>query len=624
MLPVRRSFGEWLAVSATLLILVGLLAASGGLGRFDNILYDLSLRQAGRAAPSDIVIVGINDRSLAQIGRWPWRRALHAELVRRLTGARAIAFDVMFTESDRQYPGDDTAFGQAIGHQGNVVLPVLNEPQGRNFAEILPVAPLATGTAGFGHIERESDADGIVRRAHLWIRSSPQTMRPHLALALLGLTDPARYRSYQAADTAVLIPYAGPPGHFRQYSYVDVLTGRIPADVWRDKIVFVGATATGLSDNVPTPVGQSPFDMPGVEVHANLFDGLRSGQLPRALSVGVTGLISLLSLMALLVLLLVSSPQRGLVATAAHALLWLASPTLLLVFGGLWLPPGAALLGTLLAYPLWSWRRLAAAQRWMDAEVADLANAPGLADRRRGHALTDPFAQRIDQIRLAGAQLRCAREDREQALQFLSHDLRSPLAAMLTLLDGADDERSRQLTRHADNALELADDFTQLARAEALDQRHFTELDLAQIMDDAIDAVWQRATNHSIRIDRTGITDDAAALGDAGLLQRTFVNLLDNAIRYSPDHTRITADLAPDEANWKVTIADQGYGIAAADLPHLFERFRRFRLPDQPPIPGNGLGLAMVRTTVEKHGGKIVAESVPGNGTSFYLYIPKI
>lgn len=741
----RRELAEWLAVTALIVVVASAAALDSWLWRLDTGLYDISLGLRGRPAADDIVIVGINDESLAGLGRWPWRRTVHAALIERLTaaGAGAVLCDLVLTEADGSNPGDDGALARALADHGRVALPVLEELRsGGERIEVPPIPPLAQAAAALGHIDRITDADGIVRRTELWQRHGP-IARPHLALALLGLVDPERYRRQTAyTDSApILIPYAGPPGHYRHYAYQDVLLGKVAASALRDKVIFLGATATGLSDNVPTPVSFAHFDMPGVEIHATLFDALRRdlrlAEAPPLLAAVLTGT----SLLLLLILLRLSSPHQGLLLVGAHGLLWIVVPFVLLVGGGLWLPPAAALAGSAFAYPLWSWRRLVSAQVYMAREIDVLAREPGIVSRRapNGTISADPFARQlenihgaIDQLRdsrrfvrdvidglpvgivvsaadgqillansklaeifallpgdgLAGqplapllaavhwpaafdpqqwlddprplpvhahtghgrhvlacvarchfgvhaapgylltfddtTELRQAELAREEALQFLSHDLRAPLASILTLLAGAPPpDLTSRIATHTQTALDMADDFTQLARAEALDCDRFAEVDLIGTVCEAIDDAWTRAQAKAIRVDLETDLDEAVVCGDRALLRRAVFNLIDNAVRYSPGETRVTVRVENDEAHWCLTVSDHGYGIAAADLPRLFTRFVRVRLPDQPPSSGSGLGLAMVKATVDGHAGQVAASSVPGSGSRFTIRLPR-
>ena len=106
---------EWLVLSLLMLGLVAWLCLAGGLRRMDYLVQDAGTRLYAHAAHPDIVIVAVDDRSIASIGRWPWRRALHAQLVDQITAQspRALGLDILFGEEDADYPGDDLLLARA-------------------------------------------------------------------------------------------------------------------------------------------------------------------------------------------------------------------------------------------------------------------------------------------------------------------------------------------------------------------------------------------------------------------------------------------------------------------------------------------------------------------------------
>eukprot|EP01034_Spumella_vulgaris_P013839 gene13839-17679_t len=123
---------EWSLLAAALLGLVAWLSTADSLSRMNHLVQDAGLRLLSRPAHPDIVIVAIDDPSIAAIGRWPWRRALHAELIARVSAQqpRAIGMDVLFNEEDLDYPEDDVLLADAMRRSGRVVLPVLRRGHG--------------------------------------------------------------------------------------------------------------------------------------------------------------------------------------------------------------------------------------------------------------------------------------------------------------------------------------------------------------------------------------------------------------------------------------------------------------------------------------------------------------
>ncbi len=266
--------------------------------------YKLARYRGGRLAagiaPSDVVIVAVDERSLQELGRFPlWPRSYHARLVDSLVarGARVVAFDLLFAEPDslpaavralraeemsragHSDPaalepllaawGGDAELAAALENAGNVVL--ASDPVSGS----RPLPELAAAAAGVGHVAMAPDPDGMLRRARLRALGADPT--PPLAVAAVwaggmgGAPPPA--------DGEVLLDFLGPRGTFLSFSYVDVLHGRVDRALLEGRIVFVGATASGLGDLFATPFGE---DFPGVEAHATLAYQLLHGLRVRA------------------------------------------------------------------------------------------------------------------------------------------------------------------------------------------------------------------------------------------------------------------------------------------------------------------------------------------------------
>jgi CHASE2 domain-containing sensor protein/nitrogen-specific signal transduction histidine kinase len=643
----RRTLTEWSLLTMLLATISGLAAWQGWLWRVDHLIYDIGLTQATRPAPDDIVIVAIDEESLARIGRWPWRRAIHATLLQRLTdaGAKAVGMDVILNEPDADNKHAEQVLADAIRRNGRVVVPVVvRAPEPGMIAEGRPTPQFAAAAAALGHIEMQLDADGIARSVYLW-GGAGSPRHPQLALAMLQLAAPeVAARHAQPANPTVApepgaawrrdgwlhMQFAGPPGTYRTVSYVDVLLGDIPADELRDKFVLVGATAAGLGDIHPTPMSGLGRPMPGVEVHATVLDALRSNAIIEWLPAETVIAVTLATVLTLMIGLLYLSPRDGLVLSAGVGLASLVGILLMLAWGRLWLPPSGILIGIVLAYPLWSWRRLEAAQRFIDFELRQIHDAePGAAVGAATKRSIDPLEDRINIVRSVADRQRAIQKVRDDTMRFISHDIRSPLASIITLAEGfgrkpGDDPRLQQMGRYAQHALDLADDFFRLAKAEALDPRGFTEIDLSSPVQEAADDIWPLAEKrHVLILVRDLGSGDPVVLGDQTQLLRALINLLGNAIKFSPEGSKVEVTLREDGGWLEIAVADQGCGIAEENLTRLFTRYGRITTPGQPSPPGIGLGLLIVKTIVERHSGTVSVQSTVGAGSTFIIRLPR-
>lgn len=838
------------------------------LWRWNYVLYDAQLSLWERTPSDEIVIVAIDDQSLTDIGRWPWPRAVHGELIARISqeSPRVIGLDVILAEPDLSDPASDLSLARAMQASGNVVLPVFMSSQGAGSVPIesLPLPLFTQAAAALGHVHIDISEDGIARKVYLR-EGIGEPHWPHYGLAildLLGRVDATRQgalvaptvRAYSPLlwnrEHPYLIPYAGPPGHFRQLGYSQVLAGQYPRDLFRDRIVLIGATAEGLGDALPTPWSGRFGVMPGVEIVANVIDAL-----DRGLSISTPATAWRLLATALLVALPLLvypwlNPARTLLVLIASLVMSLVLVALLLWGFGIWLPVATILLFQVVSYPLWSWRRLELAMRhinselnqltvrrsgqnlrrkrdlhqeiafvnrfvpikgWIvvdqagntlqqqgtapannlgqlvdgawrvdgyrywaltwyrdqycriglslgaDAEVSDhalrlldnliqqapvaesghniyaedvlqtkieqvrtaaeayeelrriiddslagmadgvlICNALGqvlLSNKRAGWYLQgDDEAQlngrSLEQVvgqlqvesgrswnellggvlfdeqreiaqarheagrdllielsplmlpgdRLHGfivnlsdiSLLKESERKRNQVLDFLSHDLRSPLASMIAMIeltrakDSIDEIRGMLgvMEKNTHKTLHLAEQFLQLSRVNSVEKIRYGDVDMNTIALNVVDQLWALANKKRVRLEYDFEHDECWTRGDADLLERAMQNLAANAIKFSPEQGRVVVSISLRQDEIHCEVADQGPGISAPELPHLFEMYRQARGGVERK-QGVGLGLAFVDAVAKRHEGYVEVESAPGQGARFSMIIPR-
>jgi len=438
----RRMVREWLGVSLILLPLTAVLSLSHGL-TLSNLLYDNLRRLSPLAVDPRILIVTIDDYSLQQLGKWPWPRTVHADLLDRLTAAepRGVLFDVIFSEPDPS-PANDQRLAQALCRAGNVYIPLLREGAARfdqPLGEIAPVAPLSQCAKGVGHINAEADADGKVRSVYLREGPAPQPRaqlawllyqaNTDAAVTLPGSSAPQTVQGWQRANS-VRIPFISQPGGFPTVPYVSVLRGDVPAQLLRDRLILIGSTAPGLGDRYVTPQSASLGTTPGIEIQANLLNGLLQRRSILVLGNGWTLTLST-ALVAGLLALLLFRPRRALWLTLggmASALLVSA----LLLRAGWWWSPMASLLGMLLGYLIWNWRRLNAVLAYFGWELERLDNEPKVFPERRRTAAPagDVLQGQIVALEQAMSRTRDTRRFIADGLEYL------PVATLISGPDG--------------------------------------------------------------------------------------------------------------------------------------------------------------------------------------------
>jgi CHASE2 domain-containing sensor protein/signal transduction histidine kinase len=459
----RLTLREWLVLFAGMLIASTLLGWQNGLGRLDQSRYDLFMSSYQRPVRDDIIIVAIDDYSLSQLGRWPWSRTLHAELIQRLNQAkpRAIGLDVILSEPQTS-PSNGTRSGdallaEAIAQNGRTVLPVAMTNAGQGLTVSQPIPELAQAAHALGHINLEHDSDGVVRSVFLH-EGQHGAWWPHFTAALLATGEPAHALQAPARETTqtysagidqwqradqMHIAYSGDIGHFRSVPYVSVLRGEVPAEFFTDKYVLIGATALGMADSYPTPVSGSSGAMPGIEIHAQILSALLDGKSVYFARPWMTALFTALPVMLAMIGYLWLSPRVSLLAMGG----WMMAVLLVSYFclrWGIWLPPSAALIMLIVSYPLWSWRRLEAAITYLGEEFTRLDREPHLlpeAPRNNTEEMTDVLDQRIVAMKNAARRVRDLR-------RFVSDNLDSlPDITLVTTIGG----RILLANKHADD-----------------------------------------------------------------------------------------------------------------------------------------------------------------------------
>jgi adenylate cyclase len=251
---------HWL-LGAAALIACGFLPVVQGLDlRATDVLLST------HAPHPDIVIVAIDNKSLQEIGRWPWSRSVHADFFRSLAALhpRAVGVDVMWSESES--PEADGALAQALAAADFPVILPAEEIQrsGENVSSTLrPLESLRTAeNVSLGHVVIPPSADGFSRLFPRMLMSQDGVFPPFGSQIArqLGATPPS--------EANAVIDFAGPAGSFPTVSYSDVLKGRADKNALEGKILLMGASASDLHDTVRTPFGV----MAGIEWQANVLD----------------------------------------------------------------------------------------------------------------------------------------------------------------------------------------------------------------------------------------------------------------------------------------------------------------------------------------------------------------
>uniref|UniRef100_UPI0033426DC5 CHASE2 domain-containing protein n=1 Tax=Castellaniella defragrans TaxID=75697 RepID=UPI0033426DC5 len=628
---LQRLRAEWLGLTTVLVLLTSALSLWGnipGIRHINHLSYDLAAQAITHPpASDDIVIVAIDDASLETLGYWPWRRLIHAALLERLESARAVGLDIIFSDPHPLQPEDDEILSEAIARHGRVVLPEVLDPTGAH--RIMPLPQLAQAAAATGRIDAEPDSDGTLRWTTLRRTPSHGPSLPHFVLELARVAGDAASveRTLDTPpDTASLIQFTDPDQRYRRYPYAAVLSGDIPSEAFRDRIVLVGPWASGLGDRLPTAIGGGL--MAGVEILANSLDSLRNASWIRIPPPLILVLATLLPVLAVCLSLRFLSPRWGLACALAVLATFLAIDALLMQSTHYWLPPAGPLVALLLAYPLWSWRSQEASLRHIDAELERLRILPHEEPRPKGQDGPDTLSERAIRLHHAISHLEQVAKAQEETLSFISHDMRSPQSTILATIDlrrqmplkWSEVDALTRIEQQAYATLGLVDQFVQFARAKST-ALNLHPCDLHDLIQNCCDLRWPQAARRGIDLRFIGNDHEAIVLIDMSLMSRAIGNLIDNAILYSSENSAIVCTLALEGQTWQIHVQDSGPGIAPEQIKNLFTPYWRAPTTAGKP-PGSGLGLAFVQTVVTRHGGRVDCASRLGEGARFTISLP--
>jgi len=724
----QRYYREWLVIAMLALSGVTLFMVMQWGSVAGQVIYDQFHRWRAKAPADDIVVIAVDDASLDQLGGWPLKRSVYADLLQKMADTHnqpaTVGFDILFRETRAE---DEVLARQMRRHR--VYLATEQQPNNEQVGGISPV--LVDAAQGVALVNLTFESDGFLRGVRLVEGQTPQ-----LALAMSGrrAEDFGRWNGYRRFE--LVDPQMG----FPTVSLADALSGEFPLELFKGKHVLLGAVAPSLGDHYPTIYsGQHGAGTPGVFLHANILNALLRNSLISPVSWGVQlgmgWLVVSLALLALLTL----SPLAEIVVTALLMLASLGFSWVLLNWS-LWFDPAIPLFAMLLIKPVWVWRRNEMVVRYMMDRVAELQpqlpkskrlgsgfrwrhfssdtvfqysrvldrliqdanerlgllgaviqespNAMLVADVRGGrivmynprmkvcmphdfmetgltleHLLQvwgiDPqcgwipseeqgrqvtLTDRYGQVRhglfhfaplppsaeqslwlltlVDVTDLHEFQAQRDRTLQWLSHDMRTPIASIIVLSrqDGRDQihdvETFRSITRNASTLLQMMDDFILAIQADA-PQYQMQEALVDEVIDEAVYQVKDWALSRQITWRIESSAEHLFIHADQRLLIRMLVNLLTNAIRYGQVNSVIDIEQTACPPS-------ERYPHGAVQL-----RMRNMvGVPDEdhasPAARGFGLGLEFVRTVIRKHHGDLHLDipAVPGKQATVSCQFP--
>ncbi|HLG97881.1 MAG TPA: CHASE2 domain-containing protein [Bryobacteraceae bacterium] len=570
-----------------------------------NDIFLWTRGQIRSQAVGDIALVAIDDTTAARYGPLPLRRSILADGISRIAsfGPRAVAVDLLLGERGRTE--DDRALADALQLLPSAVLSAaLGSDPRASHTWILPLPDFA-GPHLVAHVHVEPDADGKVRSIplqeadggrRLWalglqvVRAATHADAPLERADSLEL-GPIRIPTTESSRRLMLINYAGPEGTFRRIPFSALLDRTADSSEFRGKIVFLGVTAQGSGDRIFTPLS-SRIGMSGIEIHANVARTIldRSFLTPLSETGEFVALILISGIAVLGIGALRGIRLQGALATLA--ILIVGTCFIALRFGYV-LPVGTLLAGFIVAGSFVGF-----------GEYAIVTAALHKAERRQRE-----YASRVQAIAHEIKTPLTAIQGSSEIIsdQHIPEDQRAEIAGMIH-------KESKRLTQIIHTFLDVE---RMAAGSLPLEKQ---PLDIASLCDE----VSERARLYGARKNITVAAEvpHVTVAADRDLLSFAIYNLLTNAVKYSPKRTTVSLSAHMQSDAVRISVVDQGYGIAPSEQKKIFDRFYRVKRSQPNNEEGTGIGLALVKEIVSQHGGWIEVDSREGHGSRFTIVLP--
>lgn len=672
----------------------------------DRLAFDSVLRSMPLPMSDDIVLVGIDARSLSALGRWPWSRARQADLIEVVVAQEPATIFVDFVYPDRSDAEDDarlvTAFNQPVSmalpvvidavSPGGALLEQLPFPElidviehrvDREFlagkvvligrtelgapdaipvpvsADMRPIAGVEYNANVLNAVLHEGPVETVSVQTKLFVvllmvgiglfvipRQRPRQMLVSTALLALVpvpmsavlLIFASVWIDLSAASVgiALIYPLWSRRRNEMGWQFVGDELDRLAAEVlrWsRSRARFNEGELPARLDWLTTGSSSS--------LSAELIAGIHEDQL---LSVLPTGTLDPFVARLLRIQTLADEVRVGREVSMAGIdqmpvglCIFVASGNVVLrnesfraftgVTGSHTYFVNDALVRLLDVVWQDELRKvlLESAVRWLETH-----NAQGQRLLVRIAPLqVAGYAQPVCLLTITDVtDIRVAQERREETLAFVSHDLRSPISSILSIVRNPDLKNDptamSRIEAYAQRSLKVSEEFVQLSRLENTISVHRDEIDLVAVVENAVDQLYEFSRDKSINV--TLMHPEEPGLwwiqGDGELLERVFVNLLENAIKYSPTGTTVGVVMRTTNTQFEICIDDQGFGISASEVEFVFDPYFRSAAPEPQAEKGVGLALRFVRTAVELYGGQVTIESRYGEGSKFVVALP--
>lgn len=393
-----------------------------------------------------------------------------------------------------------------------------------------------------------------------------------------------------------------PPGSFPRFSFQDILNSKVKTD-FKDKIVIIGNdTDLVSSDYVQTPYSRELANMTTAEMHANMFDTLLLNSAPQKMPDWFNTLLTFIIAVFTVHIVLSLKPSEGLILLGEVLLGFIGICYLSFWLFGLWIPMATPILAVFLCYYFLIPYRL-------------------IIENRRSweYYQKNKLLSQVEELKT-------------NFISMMSHDLKTPIARIQGMtnviltdnvaLSSQQREAVDTIKHSSDDLLKFINAILNYGRIESQGvQLHLQTKDINNVLHEVI-----KKHEFLAKVKRIQIVSELDPLFpipmDADLMRQVLSNLVENAIKYSPEDTKIMVTSEERDDHVVIQVADQGPGIPQDELNNIFMKFFRSKNVKSSQIKGSGLGLYLAKYFTELHKGRIFVESNDGKGSTFTVELP--
>lgn len=592
------------SLKLALALAITVLLSPFNLDLFEYTAYDWRMQLSPRPAPSgEVVLVSIDYETMKTLARDP--EALDwAVVLQKIAQAKPAEIVSFINPTQIQGSYEDLLTLADIASHAPFIYAANDLPK-TAIPRLDPLAPpfesLTVGAAPSTSDLNWLAKDGVTRRLILNFENQ-FTLHPQLAERINGIHDVSGYSGvFNLLDSAQMLIRFRAKGAYPTVRFIDILEGRANPSILRGKIVLIGKdTMESGKDYVTTPLVKTLLGMSQLEMHANILDTLILNQAPRWAPNWVKWLFTFVISLLTIYIVFGVRPGKGLLMLAASVFTFLLLSLVVFIAARWVIPIAHPLVAVFICYYFVIPYRLI------------IENRRSWEYYQKNRLLTQ------------------VEELKSNFMRMMSHDLKTPLARIQGMADvirenaHLTDTQKLALDTISESSEELTEfvaSILSLSRIESKEMKlQLRSRDVNQVLRGVIRKSEFLAKRKGIELVQE-FEPLFSIKVDEDLLKTVFTNLIENAIKYSNENSRIL--ITSEEVNNElvVQVADQGRGIAAEELIHVFDRFYRAQNSRQ-DTAGNGLGLYLAKYFVELHNGRIEVESELNRGSTFTVRLP--